>query len=823
MTKRSILKNMLMCSILSAFTLQAGSVLAASFVDLKVLVISRGSAEEDQGLYYISDLLDELHVPYDVLDSSREDLTADQLSDGERGFYNGVIVTEAGLYYTGEGNYLNSGFTLEEWQTLHAYERDFSIQESVLSGFPASGAYYKNTYDLDYGMDGSSIEGGSNFNGIWESSAKGTDIYEYINTDNSLPVTDYSVVAVPVPGGTNPIVEPLLIDQTSGKALVSKLVYADGRKVLYSGISNAWYLIHSQVLKYEFLNFATKGVFLGARKVHLTAHVDDLFLADGVWDPVTNTTMEEPGFRGSPKDIENLVASQQSLISAHPSLDNFKLDMVFNGGGALLAKETSLTADADTYIRERSSRRNYGSYTYGYFEQSWSDKRMLMHFPIEAGLAPSSRTVLNLSGKTDTREGSICKASEKWVEKETTWINARSGVSWSQRGGVYDSDSCVNFTLSGGRASVDVTAIVNSWLDASSPNYGFVIKGSNRNTGVIYTREHSDASKRPQLVISHPNGPLTESVVANKDEFRFINHTLTHMDMFASAGTTYEQAYTEIAENQAVWKNLGLPELDENLSVLVTGNHSGLDDTNGNEADPSVWTAYPEGMNTEFMAAAETVGIRYLASDSSRINQGEEAYVPGFNILLLPRYPTSMFYNVTTPEELADEYNYIYYERHVNQGLNPCTIPGAICEPRSYQEILEAEAETTLRHMLTYRTWPHYFHISNLREYALGSSLMFDWLNSAMNKYSEYLTLPVINDAYFDIGKRTEERVAAKEAGVHGQLDLTTNVISISASSDVKVEITGTEGGELYGGQRQNTINVGTTPVTIAVDRALTE
>ena len=832
MKKRFFIERISLCFVLGLFVLQSGSVFAlaapisASVVDLKVLVISTGTADEDQGLDLIDDLLDELGVPYDVIDSSREDLSAAKLYDGVHGFYNGIILTDAGLYYTGEGNYLNSGFNLEEWQTLHAYERDFSVRESVISGYPASGAYYKNTYDLDYGMDGNSIEGGSSFNGIWQSPAGGTEIFEYVNTGNPLPVTDYSVMASPSTDGTGPNVKPLLVDQTSGKALVSHLVYADGREVLYSGITNAWYLIHSQILSYEFLNFATKGVFIGARKVYLAAHMDDLFLADGIWNPDTNTTDDEPGYRNSAGDIQNLVVSQQNLVAKYGLLGDFKLDMVFNGGGAEVEQKQAqvLTSDADTWIRENRQTRNYGRYSYGQFRnRSNYDQRMLIHFPVKATATPSSQTLLNLRGTTSKRYGQVCKSTAPWVEKEATWRNAQSGVSWPQKGGAFDVASCIAFTLDSGKASIDVSNIVNEWLDGSSPNYGFVVIGVNRSIGTLRTREYSNASHRPQLVISYQKDPLTEAVVVNKNEFRFINHTLTHRDMYASAGTSFEQAYAEIDDNRTVWQKLGLPDLEKNISVLVTGNHSGLDDTNGNEANPDMWTSYPTGMNAEFMAAAENLGVRYLASDASRINQDMETYVPGFNILLLPRYPTSLFYNTTTPEELEDEYNYIFYERHVNQNQDPCTIPGAICQPRTYQEILAAEAETTLRHMLTYRSWPHYFHISNLRDYGSGSTLIFDWLDSVMSSYSQYLSLPVVNDAYYNIGKRAEERSIAKNAGVNGQLDLTTNTIKLSASSNANVEVTGIAGGELYGGQRMNTVNVSATPVTITVDRALGE
>ncbi|MCV5391969.1 hypothetical protein OFC62_45320, partial [Escherichia coli] len=75
------------------------------------------------------------------------------------------------------------------------------------------------------------------------------------------------------------------------------------------------------------------------------------------------------------------------------------------------------------------------------------------------------------------------------------------------------------------------------------------------------------------------------------------------------------------------------------------------------------------------------------------------------------------------PAELTDEYNYIFYERYKEDPTSPlyvegrpCDVyPGSICEPRNYDEILAAEAETTLRHMLSFKPWPHYFHSSNLR------------------------------------------------------------------------------------------------------------
>ncbi|MBK8972149.1 MAG: hypothetical protein IPM37_12545 [Hahellaceae bacterium] len=56
-------------------------------------------------------MLDEVGVAYEVLDASRQMLTPEFLSDGYHGKFNGVILTDSMLYYTGPGNELNSAFS----------------------------------------------------------------------------------------------------------------------------------------------------------------------------------------------------------------------------------------------------------------------------------------------------------------------------------------------------------------------------------------------------------------------------------------------------------------------------------------------------------------------------------------------------------------------------------------------------------------------------------------------------------------------------------------------------------------------------------------
>ena len=106
------------------------------------------------------------------------------------------------------------------------------------------------------------------------------EVFEYVNQANSLPVTNFAFAANPrndaagPRDGSVPRVEPLLRTE-KGEALVSIVRYMAParskpvREVMISTITNAAFLIHSQVLAYEFINWVTQGVFVGGRRINI--------------------------------------------------------------------------------------------------------------------------------------------------------------------------------------------------------------------------------------------------------------------------------------------------------------------------------------------------------------------------------------------------------------------------------------------------------------------------------------------------------------------------------------------------------------------------
>ncbi len=795
-----------LCYLMMTGSLLLSLPVLAQVVDLKVLVISTGTPQEDLGLDLIDDMLDQLGVPYEVLDSSRELLSPAKLATGEHGHFNGIILTNAELYVSGIG----SGLTLDEWRTLHEYERAFSVRESVMSGFPATNP----SLDLNYGM--TNISAGSSFTAVWLPPAGGSELFEYVNTANTFSVTDYAIAAdplypaggaLPLPGSGAPVVQPLLVDQETGKALVSKLTYEDGREVLLSTITNAWYLEHSQVLNYEFFNFATKGVFLGARRVYFSAHLDDLFLADDIWNPDTKQSDATP-YRNIGSDIENALTLQQAFIKAHPTVKNFKLAFAFNGSGAGIP----VTRARDDFS-VKSYANNDGDLDW---VTPWIEED-------PRGQGPNGGLVAIEGGKLVIRSRSGAEPAvmrvvnlippENSSGTSTASLTLKFSVSKAKPGDVavleisMDGDHWVpveefpgNFPWTTKNYDITPYAAEESWIR---------FRVFNRSTGTFRGRFEVDYL----AIRKEVEDSLTRAIMAHKSQFRFINHTFTHERMDGSSGFSYEKLKYEVVKNRQIWQQLGLPEYAENLPVIVTGEHSGLEDR-------KLSIPYPDGMNVLLMQAMEDSGFQYLASDSSRVNQNVESYVPGFPMMILPRYPANLFYNVTTPENWTDEYNYVFHDRYIENGQDPCVIPGAICQTRTFPEILRAEAKTAFRHLLSYRLWPHYFHVSNLCEYSPGRSLMFDWLESTLSYYEQWMTLPIVNLPYYQIGEISKKRLSARAANVKAFWDLDTDTVTLTADTPVSVEITGIQGGESYGGQRLGEVNVGPTPVTVTVDRA---
>ena len=270
---------------------------------------------------------------------------------------------------------------------------------------------------------------------------------------------------------------------------------------------------------------------------------------------------------------------------------------------------------------------------------------------------------------------------------------------------------------------------------------------------------------------------LTPLATANQNQFYWVSHTYDHtnLDNLDSADAT-----TEITLNDQIATTLGLT----NFSVqnMVTPDVSGL-------------------TNANFLVAAYDNGIRYLVSDTS---------LPGYNnpspnagiyntlepeILMLPRYPNNLFYNVSAPDEWVAEYN--------------CLYSGFWGRNLTYQEILGKESQFLVTYMLKGDLDPWMFHQPNLRAYDGTHTLLSDLLDLTLQKYAQYYTLPIISPTMDSLGQNVANWMQYNNAGVTASL-IPGVSITIAAQKGALVPVTGlnTAGAEIYGGQPISYINL---------------
>ncbi|MDB5777775.1 MAG: hypothetical protein JWP79_2491 [Polaromonas sp.] len=284
----------------------------------------------------------------------------------------------------------------------------------------------------------------------------------------------------------------------------------------------------------------------------------------------------------------------------------------------------------------------------------------------------------------------------------------------------------------------------------------------------------------------YPNDTLTPAIRNRPNQFKWVNHTYEH-ELLTSIN--YTDARAQLSKNHNVAQTLGFNKYFKDS--MIQPEISGLN-------------------NPEFLRAAKDFGIRYILSDTSQPGWKNPSPNTGFyssyqpSILIIPRYPTNLYYNVSTPAEWISEYNYFY-------------APGGIWptwdRPLTYSEVLDKESEMWLRYLLKFDLNSVMFHQANLRAYDNTNSLLGDLVKTTLAKYNSMYKLPIRSPGQHDTGVLMASRMAYNASGVSGRILLgATNSIALKTVKAVKAPLTGISYGtaqEAYGGQTISTVSLG--------------
>jgi hypothetical protein len=271
---------------------------------------------------------------------------------------------------------------------------------------------------------------------------------------------------------------------------------------------------------------------------------------------------------------------------------------------------------------------------------------------------------------------------------------------------------------------------------------------------------------------------LTAKATQIGSGFNWISHTWDHTTLDP---LSYSQVLSELTQNTGAATQFGLKPYS--VMNLVPPSYSGLTSSNP-------------------MQAMFDSGIRYVVCDSSV--PGDDNPTPNAGIynqlqpqiLMVPRRPTNLFFDVSTPDEWMAEYNDLY-RSYWGRDL-------------SYSEILDAESDVLVQYLLKGENDPWMFHQPDLRIYSSGQSLLGDLLDQTLGKYTNLVSVPLVGPTMEVLGQRVANRMQYNASGVSGTIDPNANNITIHVANAATVPVTGACGGttELYAGQPLSSVSL---------------
>jgi hypothetical protein len=170
------------------------------------------------------------------------------------------------------------------------------------------------------------------------------------------------------------------------------------------------------------------------------------------------------------------------------------------------------TPSADSYMEKNNPGKTPGSENRIKIRMD-SDGDDTKHGLIKFNLSSiPANTVINSAyiylDSKDIRSGQTTyfyRLTRDWVESTVSWNNASTGIPWTTGGGDYAAGAYASYyPVVNCMIKIDITNLVQGWIDGSYPNYGLLMLSTGTEGEVQYTsRDDGSASARPRLVVDY--------------------------------------------------------------------------------------------------------------------------------------------------------------------------------------------------------------------------------------------------------------------------------------------------------------------------------
>lgn len=238
------------------------------------------------------------------------------------GKYSGIIVIDALAYDYGADGW-RSAVTTDQWNTLWAYQASFKVRMVRINEFPgpAFGAGLAGaggccdtgveqlisfTNTTSFPTANLKTNAGITSQGLWH--------YPAVITDPSTTTQ----VAKFGPGGS--------YTSDSVAAVINKFPGGREQFVWFTNWAPSWSAT-SNYLQHAHIHWMTRGVFLGKRKTHVSAQVDDVQLKTNMYYPANAS------YKITTADLDAHITWMTDLNKRLPAGSNFKVELGHNGNG----------------------------------------------------------------------------------------------------------------------------------------------------------------------------------------------------------------------------------------------------------------------------------------------------------------------------------------------------------------------------------------------------------------------------------------------------------------------------------------------------------
>ena len=169
---------------------------------------------------------------------------------------------------------------------------------------------------------------------------------------------------------------------------------------------------------------------------------------------------------------------------------------------------------------------------------------------------------------------------------------------------------------------------------------------------------------------------------------------------------------------------------DQNVNLVnafaATGIKAFGSDASKPYPNPATQPFAPESAGTTYAGATTPAGASFTDGGAQAV----------------PRYPTNIYYNVSTAAQEVSEYNYVYLPPPagvcVNSSTNTCLTTGVTDVSQIYASV----DQNMFSHLMGNDPRPHYFHQSNLIG-GSGTGLFYGTMTPLLSEYNTYFNAPI--------------------------------------------------------------------------------